>query len=179
MATSIVWDKCHWYRSKEANQTLDDTENCLDCTTVCKQFPQQNPVGDLTCQNNDTSQSTAEGLLIKSVRVSPHVEFWLVTLPPHKVANYWFTIKQTIHDIFEDELFILSNPNGPDHVDPVKTSQHFSHSDNLDYHNFFKESPFSINLSWWDCKIKCLLKIVAKIKKDGGIGQPFIWNQEM
>jgi len=68
VATSIVWDKCHWYRSQKANQTLDDTENCLDCTTVCKQFPQQNPVGDLTCQNNDTLQSTAEGLLIKSVR---------------------------------------------------------------------------------------------------------------
>ena len=147
MATSIVWDKCHWYRSKEANQTLDDTENCLDCTTVCKQFPQQNPVGDLTCQNNDTSQSTAEGLLIKSVRVSLHVEFWLATLPPHNVANYWLTAKQSIHDIQcgpsmtflrMNYIFILSNPNGPDHVGPVKASQHFSHSDNLDYHKNFQ-----------------------------------------
>ena len=152
MATSIVWDKCHWYRSQKANQTLDDTENCLDCTTVCKQFPQQNPVGDLTCQNNDTLQSTAEELLIKSVRVSPHVEFWLVTLPPHKVANHWFTITQIIHDIFEDDLFkffriqmdlIIWTQLKPRKISAILTKD----SDNFDYHNFFKESPFSINLN--------------------------------
>ena len=31
-------------------------------------------------------------------------------------------IQSNIHDIFEDELAIISNPNGPDNVDLVKTN---------------------------------------------------------